>query len=275
MNHMWWTNRCSTSCNAYQRFLLHGVDAAASSNSQEFYLSEYYRLKMCPVRWFRLEQVSDFFTPRGEVLASRNSSTPSISALPITSMDEGNKQYTVSRTCPAQLKQRCSWWVQGASSPCCRLLPSLSGEHHLLSKYIFHTAVSAPTALFLSTATGTRSPYDTCAGMYDSGSTISRNWCTVSLQIEFEICNDNCRCISGFQIVKQVGRGAGSNVYLARCSSSGVQCVLKAYNKAWLDNLNVFQVSYKIAFRDENWTENSLHDMRERFCDTHMPNLAQ
>ncbi len=51
------------------------------------------------------------------------------------------------------------------------------------------------------------------------------------------------RRIDQFHLMKKIGSGYASTVYLASCRSSGNQVAVKLYHKNKLSELNYFQVS--------------------------------
>ena len=57
---------------------------------------------------------------------------------------------------------------------------------------------------------------------------------------------DRGRRIDQFHLVKKIGSGYASTVYLATCRSSGNQVAVKLYHKNKLSELNYFQVSREI-----------------------------
>lgn len=56
----------------------------------------------------------------------------------------------------------------------------------------------------------------------------------------------NCRRIDQFHLMKKIGSGYASTVYLATCRTTGNQVAVKLYHKSKLSELNHFQVSREV-----------------------------
>jgi aurora kinase len=52
--------------------------------------------------------------------------------------------------------------------------------------------------------------------------------------------------VEQFHLMKKIGSGYASTVYLGQCKTTGVQCALKMYHKNKLSELNIFQVSREV-----------------------------
>ncbi len=55
------------------------------------------------------------------------------------------------------------------------------------------------------------------------------------------------RRVDQFHLVKKIGSGYASTVYLAQCKATGNQVAVKLYHKTKLSELNLFQVSREIS----------------------------
>ena len=77
---------------------------------------------------------------------------------------------------------------------------------------------------------------------------------------------DLCRRIDQFHLVKKIGSGYASTVYLATCRSSGNQVAVKLYHKNKLSELNYFQVSREIRIHSSLDHKNIIQLVSQKPC---------
>ena len=61
----------------------------------------------------------------------------------------------------------------------------------------------------------------------------------------------SCRCVSDFQLNKQLYKGKASTLYHATCRQSGAVVALKSYSKRRLSGLNWYQVEREIRLHSQ------------------------